>query len=190
MFRVINCLSGSHDLRLVVLAGFVCFFASFVGINLLGRARATKGHTRTAWLALAGIATGCGIWATHFIAMLAYEPGVPIAFDIGFTGLSLIFAATITGVAFSIAVDHPSLPARRWRAPSSASASAACTIPACGRWKCRAAAAEKCDKVQGFLIGRPEPIEHYAKYVGRKTAVFADVIPLRQQQAAGARGRH
>jgi predicted signal transduction protein with EAL and GGDEF domain len=50
-------------------------------------------------------------------------------------------------------------------------------------------AAEKCDKVQGFLIGRPEPIEHYAKYVGRKTAVFADVIPLRQQQAAGARGR-
>ena len=110
MFRVINCLSGSHDLRLVVLAGFVCFFASFVGINLLGRARATKGHTRTAWLALAGIATGCGIWATHFIAMLAYEPGVPIAFDIGFTGLSLIFAATITGVAFSIAVDHRSLP--------------------------------------------------------------------------------
>ena len=83
MFPVINCLSGSHDLRLVVLAGFVCFFASFVGINLLGRARATKGHTRTAWLALAGIATGCGIWATHFIAMLAYEPGVPIAFDIG-----------------------------------------------------------------------------------------------------------
>ena len=88
MFRVINCLSGAHDLRLVVLAGFVCFFASFVGINLLGRARAAQGHTRLAWLALAGIATGCGIWATHFIAMLAYEPGVPIAFDIGFTGLS------------------------------------------------------------------------------------------------------
>jgi NO-binding membrane sensor protein with MHYT domain len=109
MFRVITCLSGAHDLRLVALAGFVCFFASFVGINLLGRARATQGHTRLAWLALAGIATGCGIWATHFIAMLAYEPGVPIAFDIGITGLSLIFAATITGAAFSIAVNHPSL---------------------------------------------------------------------------------
>ena len=109
MFRVITCLSGAHDLRLVALAGFVCFFASFVGVNLLGRARATQGHTRLAWLALAGIATGCGIWATHFIAMLAYEPGVPIAFDIGITGLSLIFAATITGAAFSIAVNHPSL---------------------------------------------------------------------------------
>src|SRR5262245_1712512 len=108
MFRVINCLSGAHDLRLVVLAGFVCFFASFVGINLLGRARAAQGHTRMAWLALAATATGCGIWATHFFAMLAYEPGVLIAFDIGFTGLSLIFAATITGIAFSIAVKRPS----------------------------------------------------------------------------------
>jgi len=28
-------------------------------------------------------------------------------------------------------------------------------------------AAEKCDKVQGFLIGRPEPIAHYATHVGR-----------------------
>ena len=109
MFRVISCLSGQHDLRLVVLAGLVCFFASIVGINLLGRARATHGHTRIAWLALAGVATGCGIWATHFIAMLAYEPGVPIAFDIGLTGLSLIFAAAITGAGFSLAVEHPSL---------------------------------------------------------------------------------
>src|SRR5262249_47001580 len=109
MFRVITCLSGEHDLRLVVLAGFVCFFASFVGINLLGRASATNGRTRMAWLALAGVATGCGIWATHFIAMLAYEPGVPIAYDIGLTGLSLLFAAAITGAGFSLAVNHPSL---------------------------------------------------------------------------------
>jgi diguanylate cyclase (GGDEF)-like protein len=43
--------------------------------------------------------------------------------------------------------------------------------------------AERCDKVQGFLIGRPEPIVHYAKYVGRKTAV-ADVIALRRQSVA------
>ena len=45
-------------------------------------------------------------------------------------------------------------------------------------------AAEKCDKVQGFLIGRPEPIAHYATHVGRKTAVSAEVIPLRKQQVA------
>jgi EAL domain-containing protein (putative c-di-GMP-specific phosphodiesterase class I) len=42
-------------------------------------------------------------------------------------------------------------------------------------------AAEQCDKVQGFLIGRPEPIEHYAGCVGRKTAGATDVIPFRRQ---------
>ena len=45
-------------------------------------------------------------------------------------------------------------------------------------------AAEHCDKVQGFLIGRPEPISHYAKCVGRKKAAPADVIPLRRQSVA------
>jgi diguanylate cyclase (GGDEF)-like protein/PAS domain S-box-containing protein len=109
MFRVLSCLSGEHDPRLVVLAGLVCFLASFVGISLFGRACATKGRTRLAWLALAGAATGCGIWATHFIAMLAYEPGVPVAYDIALTGLSLVLAATITGAGFAVAVDHPSL---------------------------------------------------------------------------------
>ena len=44
--------------------------------------------------------------------------------------------------------------------------------------------AEHCDKVQGFLIGRPEPISHYAKCVGRKKPAPADVIPLRRQSVA------
>jgi len=109
MFRVITCLSSEHDLRLVVLAACVCFFASFVGISLLGRTSATKGRVRLAWLALAGVATGCGIWATHFIAMLAYEPGVPVAYDIALTALSLVFAAVITGAGFSVAIGDSSL---------------------------------------------------------------------------------
>jgi diguanylate cyclase (GGDEF)-like protein/PAS domain S-box-containing protein len=109
MFRVITCLSGEHDLRLVVLAGCVCFFASFVGISLFGRASAARGRVLLAWLALAGVATGCGIWATHFIAMLAYEPGVPVAYDIALTVLSLALAAIITGAGFSVAAGYPSL---------------------------------------------------------------------------------
>jgi diguanylate cyclase (GGDEF)-like protein len=109
MFRVINCLSGQHDPRLVALAVFVCFLASFVGINLFRRASDTEGRARLAWLALAGAATGCGIWATHFIAMMAYEPGVPVAYDMTLTALSLVFAAVITGIGFGVAVGEPSL---------------------------------------------------------------------------------
>jgi diguanylate cyclase (GGDEF)-like protein len=109
MYRVISCLSVEHDPRLVALAVFVGFLASFAGIKLLGHARASRGRARVGWLALAGVATGCGIWATHFIGMLAYEPGVPVAYDIGLTGLSLIFAVVITGLGFSVAVSRSNL---------------------------------------------------------------------------------
>jgi diguanylate cyclase (GGDEF)-like protein len=107
MFRVLSCLGGEHDLRLVMLAGGVCFLASIVAISLFRRAAATQSHARIAWLALAGAATGCGIWATHFIAMLAYEPGVDVAYDITLTGLSLALAMVVTGVGLALAVAKP-----------------------------------------------------------------------------------
>ncbi len=37
------------------------------------------------WIVIAGAAIGYGIWATHFIAMLAYEPGVPTGYGIALT---------------------------------------------------------------------------------------------------------
>jgi NO-binding membrane sensor protein with MHYT domain/nitrogen-specific signal transduction histidine kinase len=112
MFRVFNCLSVEHDPRLVVLAGIVCFLASVTAVNLFQRARSTQGGVRAAWLITAGAATGCGIWGTHFIAMLAYEPGVTTAYDIGLTLLSLLMAAAVTGAGLSVAVYW----ANRWSA--------------------------------------------------------------------------
>jgi diguanylate cyclase (GGDEF)-like protein len=108
MFRVLSCLTGEHDLRLVVLAGLICFLASLVAISLLRRATATHDRARFAWVALAGTATGCGIWATHFIAMLAYEPGVPVAYDIWLTALSLVFAVVVTSAGLAVAVQQRS----------------------------------------------------------------------------------
>jgi diguanylate cyclase (GGDEF)-like protein/PAS domain S-box-containing protein len=107
MYRVLTCLTGDHDLRLVVLAGFVCFLASLAAISLFHRARATRGRTRVTWIAIAGVATGCGIWSTHFIAMLAYDPGVPTAYDIGLTTLSFVAAAAVTGLGLGFAVLGP-----------------------------------------------------------------------------------
>src|SRR6202047_3290751 len=112
MFRVFSCLSADKALRLVALAGIVCCLASVTAINLCHRARSTRSGVRAAWLITAGAATGCGIWGTHFIAMLAYEPGVPTAYDIGLTLLSLVIAAGVTGVGLSVAVYSES----RWNA--------------------------------------------------------------------------
>jgi NO-binding membrane sensor protein with MHYT domain/methyl-accepting chemotaxis protein len=104
MFRVLTCLATEHDWRLVIVAGVVCFFASLTAISLFNRARAAAGRARGAWIVAAGAATGCGIWATHFVAMLAYDPGVPIAYNIGLTVLSLVAAAAVTAGGLAVAV--------------------------------------------------------------------------------------
>src|SRR5256885_368211 len=104
MFRVLTCLATEHDWRLVVVAGVVCFLASLTAISLFNRARATAGRPRAIWIIAAGAAAGCGIWATHFVAMLAYQPGISIAYNIGLTALSLAAAAAVTAIGLAVAV--------------------------------------------------------------------------------------
>src|SRR6266576_2433673 len=78
MFRVLSCFTGEHDLRLVVLAGLICLLASFAAVSLFQRAHATQERARSNWIITAGVVTGCGIWSTHFIAMLACDPGLVV----------------------------------------------------------------------------------------------------------------
>jgi diguanylate cyclase (GGDEF)-like protein/PAS domain S-box-containing protein len=105
MFRVMTCLTDEHDLRLVALAGVVCFLASCAAVSLLHRAVAANGRSRAVWIATAGTATGCGIWATHFIAMLAYDPGVVVGYGVVLTIMSLVAAITVTSGGFALAVS-------------------------------------------------------------------------------------
>ncbi|MBR0930817.1 EAL domain-containing protein [Bradyrhizobium diazoefficiens] len=105
MYQVLYCLTEEHDLRLVALGGAVCLLASAAAISLFHRARATHGLERLAWIGLDAAVSGCGIWATHFIAMLAYGPGGAGAYNIPVTILSLIFAIAVTFVGLSIAVS-------------------------------------------------------------------------------------
>src|SRR4051812_13816753 len=105
MYRVYSCLTGEHDWRLVVLAGLVCLLASLVVISLFHRARETHARARAMWLALGGLAAGCGIWATHFIAMLAYDPPYAIAYDIMLTAASLVAAAVVSAIGLALAAN-------------------------------------------------------------------------------------
>jgi methyl-accepting chemotaxis protein len=107
VFRVFNCLTTQHDWRLVVVAGLVCFLASLTAITLFNQARLKVGRARAIWIMAAGCAAGCGIWATHFLAMLAYDPGISIAYGIGLTALSLIAAASVTAAGLGIAAAYP-----------------------------------------------------------------------------------
>src|SRR5258707_2397966 len=104
MYQVLNCLITEHDWRLVVLGGTICWLASAVAISLLHRARASQGRTRAIWVGLDAAVGGCGIWATHFVAMLAYDPGAGAGYNIPITLISLVFAVAISAVGLSIAL--------------------------------------------------------------------------------------
>jgi diguanylate cyclase (GGDEF)-like protein/PAS domain S-box-containing protein len=104
MFRVLNCLGTQHDWRLVVLAAVVCFLGSVAAVGLFNRARALQGRARLGWLLTASFATGTGIWATHFISMLAFDFGFPVTFDIALTIVSLLVTIVVTGLGLSVAI--------------------------------------------------------------------------------------
>jgi diguanylate cyclase (GGDEF)-like protein/PAS domain S-box-containing protein len=104
MLKVYNCVAHAHDLRLVGLAAFICVLASFTAINLLRHARKSTGDMRFIWLAVSAISTGFGIWATHFVAMLAFTPGIPSGYNIALTVLSLIAAILLTAVGLFVSL--------------------------------------------------------------------------------------
>jgi signal transduction histidine kinase len=106
MLRVLGCITEEHDLRLVVLAAILCLFACGTAMSLIGRARASGGRTRTLWLVGAGFVGGCGIWATHFVAMLAYRSAFPFSYEIGLTLLSVAVAIALCAAGFALAVTR------------------------------------------------------------------------------------
>jgi len=99
MFTVLTCVTQQHNLALVGLAGLICFLASHCAMVLLHRATSSEGAARWVWIATAGAAGGFGIWATHFVAMLAYDPGVVVGYRAGLTLVSLLVAIVATSAA-------------------------------------------------------------------------------------------
>jgi NO-binding membrane sensor protein with MHYT domain len=100
------CLTQQHDLRLVALAGLLCLFSCFTACNLFLHASDAKGKSRAVWHAAAAIVFGSGVWATHFVAELAYDPGIPIGYDIGLTLLSIAIAMAVTWLGVAIALRY------------------------------------------------------------------------------------
>lgn len=97
MQAVVETLLNNHDLALVLVAALLCTLSSFAGISLLHHARRTGGTMRLVWLAVAAVSVGFGIWATHFVAMLAFHPGMAVGYDLPTTLASLSLAIAIVG---------------------------------------------------------------------------------------------
>ena len=100
-----------HDLKLVAAAAAICIFgAALTARSLL---RLTQPNPTTYWLqlSLSGLIGGGTIWATHFIAMLSFDPGVPHGYAPASTLASLAIAIIGATVTFQLA-SNADLPRR------------------------------------------------------------------------------
>jgi diguanylate cyclase (GGDEF)-like protein/PAS domain S-box-containing protein len=100
VFKVFSCLVNEHDYRMVIVAGVVCLCASLTAFRLFSRMNGARGLVRGAWLLLTALVAGSGVWATHFLAMLAYDPGFKTGYSPTGTMLSLMVVVFFMAAGF------------------------------------------------------------------------------------------
>lgn len=83
----------SFDPALVLLSLGVALLAAYTAMGLLARMgddpAVATGRTH---VLLIGLSAGLGIWAMHFVGMLAFSVGIPVHYDLPLTALSLLLA--------------------------------------------------------------------------------------------------
>ncbi len=83
-------LSGVYHPILVIVSVLMAAVAAYAALGLAGRIKAAENRgTRQLWLAAGATAMGIGIWAMHFIGMLAFQLPIGVAYNLGITLLSV-----------------------------------------------------------------------------------------------------
>jgi NO-binding membrane sensor protein with MHYT domain/CheY-like chemotaxis protein/nitrogen-specific signal transduction histidine kinase len=92
-------LIGYYQPTLVVLSILVAMFASYTALSLAIRVKESHGLAPHAWMAGGAFAMGSGIWAMHFIGMLAFRLPMPLAYDPVITFVSWLLPVVVSGMA-------------------------------------------------------------------------------------------
>jgi NO-binding membrane sensor protein with MHYT domain len=94
---------GTYTPSLVLLSILVAIFSSWMGLQVAGQAQsAGSGKLRAVMLSTGSLALGCGVWAMHFIGMLAFNLCTAIDYDQRLTLLSVLPSLGASFVALSI----------------------------------------------------------------------------------------
>ena len=104
--RVVTCLLYDHNLWFVLLAAFMCITGSWIATRLFQRTFIEQGRLRLHWCFISSVTAGAAVWATHFIAMLGYQPGVPVTFDGTLTIVSVLIAVAGTAIGLMLAASR------------------------------------------------------------------------------------
>ncbi len=92
-------LTGYYEPTLVLLSILVAMFASYTALSLAMRVKASHGLAPRAWMAGGAFAMGSGIWAMHFIGMLAFRLPMPLGYDPAITFVSWLLPVVVSFLA-------------------------------------------------------------------------------------------
>lgn len=97
-----EALETNYHSSLVFLSVAVACLASYAALNVAGRIKAAEKDkaegVRRIWLIAGALTMGSGIWAMHFIAMLALILPVQVSYDVSLTALSTLPAIVASAV--------------------------------------------------------------------------------------------
>ena len=94
---------GSFDPALVFLSVLIAVFTSAMALHMASQARQSQqARSRTITLFTGSVAQGGGVWAMHFIGMLAFDLCTPVEYDFGLTLVSVVPSVAASAVALKL----------------------------------------------------------------------------------------
>jgi PAS domain S-box-containing protein len=95
-------MAGTYDPLLVTFSIIIAIVASFTALTLVRRIANTSGLESRVWLITGSVSMGTGIWAMHFVGMLAFSLEIPFSHHIPTTVLSLFIGIGISTFAIHV----------------------------------------------------------------------------------------
>jgi serine phosphatase RsbU (regulator of sigma subunit)/NO-binding membrane sensor protein with MHYT domain len=96
-------LPATYNWALVVLSVIIASLAAYAALGGAGRISAAKTPVAEwSWLATGAVAMGIGIWAMHFIGMLAFTLPVAVGYDLLITLTSMVPAILASGLVLHV----------------------------------------------------------------------------------------
>jgi diguanylate cyclase (GGDEF)-like protein/PAS domain S-box-containing protein len=92
-------MQGTYDLHLVGLSILIAILASYATLDVAGRVTAARKSWRIYWLVGGATSMGVGIWAMHYIGMLAFEMPMTVYYDLPTVLVSLLAAVAASTIA-------------------------------------------------------------------------------------------
>ncbi|WP_188067882.1 EAL domain-containing protein [Brevibacillus brevis] len=101
-----NSLDQSYSMTLVFLSYFISAMASYTALDLGARLHYAKGRGRVFWLCAGAVSMGLGIWAMHFVAMLALHLPIAVEYDNLIVFFSIVLAVLSSALTLWIVSEQ------------------------------------------------------------------------------------